>query len=438
MADEDISTGESGSETGGSTAPADAGSDQISDQAPADKAPAAAEGAKAPPAPEKSEDEMSLQEIADKQAADEAKAEEDESAKDDKPEDKVEEKKPEETTEQNEPKSLKEARGHIKSLETQITPLREMEKTVLEIGGMPVLETARPLIDTVMNPEATASEIFEALAEAAPHHDAQSLAWQLLENDDNQAAAIQHFFGEDVTPEIVEQLVTQFKEGKIDLDKADSDEDADDVFLTDREKTARAREKAAEAKDAEATKSAKAAKALGLGAERTASYTKVASVLETSVSDAIKDFAVDEANDTPEMKSTKGFINTAINAMIAFELSTDPTFQRVQKLIAKNGTKAAEALTQGALARKISDRAAQLAKDAQPLFTGAVGKIQKQAKTIKDVREEPDGALGQGDATRKKEIDYKKPGWRQDLDAEFEGKIRDLKTKTARERGQSA
>ena len=75
----------------------------------------------------------------------------------------------------------------------------------------------------------------------------------------------------------------------------------------------------------------------------------------------------------------------------------------------------------------------------QPLFTGAVAGLQKQAKIIKETRKEPTGALGQADATRTKEITAKSPTWRKDLDAEFEGRINDLKTKAARnERGQFA
>jgi hypothetical protein len=432
MADEDVSTGESGSETGGSTAPADAGSDQISNPADTDAAKVGTEGDQAP-APEKSEDEMSLTELADKKKADEEKADND-SAKDDKPEEeKPEDKKPEESTEQNEPKSLKEARGHIKSLESQITPLREMESKVLGIGGMPLLEMAQPLLDTALNPEATSGEIIEKLAEVSGR-DPQELAWDVV--DSNRAAVVSHFCGENMTPEILEKLVEKFEAGEIDLDKAEG-EDADDIFLTESEKAVRAREKAASDKEQDAIKAEKAATATRLEGERKTAFTNVATLLQNSVGEAIKDFAPDE-KDTPEVKDLKDVLNKSVNAMIAFELSTDPTFQRVQKLIAKNGTKAAEALAHGALARKISDRSAAMMKQLQPLFIAAVGNLQKQATKIKEIREEPDGALGQGDATRKKEISAKDPHWRKDLDAEYEGKIRDLTTKTKRERGQSA
>ena len=89
----------------------------------------------------------------------------------------------------------------------------------MEIGGLPTIELARPLLDVVLNPGAKADEIFSTLAEIAPHLDPQTLAWGLLENPLNQAAALEHFYGADITPEVHEKLITAYREGRIDAEK---------------------------------------------------------------------------------------------------------------------------------------------------------------------------------------------------------------------------
>jgi hypothetical protein len=426
---EDDSLGESGTQTGDSTVQtADTGSDQISDNTPATDSATAAVDAQ-PAVVKKDEDDMTLEELADQAAAEKL---ENESAADKK--DQVAPVVPEAP----QPKSIKEARSHIDSLEGQIKPLREMEATVQEIGGMPVIEASRPLIDTVMNPESTAAQIFEALQEVAPHHDIQSLAWGLLDSDENQAAAITHFFGDDVTPDILEKLVNQYKSGSITLD-TDAEDADEDIFLTEKEKADRAKSRDTEAKNKSATTLAKEAAQTKLEGERTAAATYVSTALERSVNEAIKDFAIDEKNDTDEMKTLKGTLTQAVHAMTMVELSRDPSFQRVQALIQKNGGKAAQALTDGALSKKVADRSAAIMKILEPLFTSGIAGMQKAAQKIKGTRQEPTGALGQADATRGKEITSKSKTWRADLDAEFEGRINDLKTKQARTtRGQFA
>lgn len=423
MPDEDISSGAAGSETGDSTVQtAETGTDQISDT-PATKV-AAAQDAE-PVIVKKDEDDMTLEELADQAAAEKLENETLAADKADKKEAAPVE------AEAPQPKNIKEARSHIDSLEAQIKPLREMETTVQEIGGMPVLQNMRPLIDTAMNPESTAAEIFEALQEVAPQHDVQSLAWGLLESEVNQAAAITHFFGEDVTPDIVEKLVNQYKAGSITLDDADTD-DADDIFLTDKEKADRAKSRDTEAKNKSATTLEKEATQTKLAGERTAAATYVSAALEKTVNDATKDLTIDEKNDTPEMKELKGTLMQAVHAMTMVELSRDPSFLRVQGLIQKNGGKAAQALTDGALATKVAARSKQIMKVLQPLFVSGVTAMQKQAKIIKETRQEPTGALGQADATRGKEINAKSKTWRADLDAEFEARVNDLKTKQSR------
>jgi hypothetical protein len=361
-------------------------------------------------------------------------AEEAEKKPDEQP--KTEPEKPEEPSpEKKEPKSVVEQRKHIDSLEGQLKPLRELESKILEAGGLPILEAARPLLDAALNPGASAGEILGALAEIAPYHNAQDLAWGLLETPENQTAALEHFFGEGITPDLIEKLIAGHREGRFELD-GDLDSEADSVFLSDREKADRARVKEIDARDAASKTTERQALETKLGEERKAAKTAVATLCSDSVDAALTEHQLMLTKDdesVPEVKGMKELVNKAIQSLLMVQFSQDPIYQRVHALIEKNGLKAADSLAKGSLAVRMTNAANELAKQFQPFVTSTVGQAQARAKTIKDVRAEPDGALGQQEATPRKEINAKNPNWRKELDAEYAQRIADLPRKQARE-----
>jgi hypothetical protein len=332
------------------------------------------------------------------------------------------------------PKTIAEATERLQVAENRVTQLTEMETKVLEIGGMPLIEMAQPLIDVISNPEATAGDILQKVADASGR-DVQDMAWDLLSTEENQAAALAHFCGDDITPDILEKLVDRYQSGKITLEDAD-DEDpadgADEVFLSPKElkdrgrlKAADARDKAITAKEKETEKTNQEAKATRLEGERTAAHVSLGTLLETVTNSATEAFKADPA-DIKEVKELKENLNLAVRAITMLEMSRDPTFQRVQGLIKANGFKAADALAKGALSIKVSQRAATLVKAFNPLFSGGVVKLQKAAAKIATVRTEPSGARGAADIAVKRDTSVKNPNWRTDLDAETEAKIADL------------
>lgn len=364
------------------------------------------------------------EEVDEEAAADAALAGETEDEEVD--DDKVDESKPgEETNEADkaaEPKSIKEARSHIHSLEEQLRPLRDLENHVLDIGGLPTLEAAKPLFDVVMNPEAGAVEIFEALAQVAPFHDQQDLAWKLLENQTNQAAAVAHFYGENVTPDILTKLVEGYEAGDF---KIELDGEADDVFLTDAERRERENKRVGTARDEAKQRAEKDAATQELAGQRQASTEKIAKLCQDSVGAVLAPYAV-VAGDTDEVKGLKGFVNDGINAIIMFQLHGDPQWQRVQKLLKANAFSQAETIMQGALGIKIGRMAESLTNNIQPFVKAGIGQAQKHAKKVKELRNEPSGATTQGDITKPKEqeLSAKDPKWREKLDSEYAGKIK--------------
>lgn len=337
------------------------------------------------------------------------------------------------------PKTIAEAIERLEATEARTTQLTEMETKVLEIGGLPLIEMVQPLIDTISNPEAKFGDILMKIADATGR-DPQDMAYELLESEENQAAALAHFCGEDITPDILTQLVDGYQSGAIKLGEAESEEEAaDDVFLTDKERKDRerlkasdVREKASAAREKATLAAEKTATATRLEGERTTAQATLGAMLQTTVETAIADFKADP-KDTPEVKDLKEVMSLAVNAITMLELSRDPTFQRVQGLIKTNGLKAADALAKGALAIKVSQRAAAIAKRFNPAFSGAVTKLQKAAAKVAAVRVEPAGARGAADLPGKLDTSVKNKNWRADLDKEFEGKIADLGKKQTRE-----
>jgi hypothetical protein len=338
------------------------------------------------------------------------------------------------------PKTIAEATERLQVAENRVTQLTEMETKILEIGGMPLIEMIQPVIDVLSNPEAKFGDILSKIADATGR-DPQDMAYELLDSEGNQAAALAYFCGDDITPAVLEKLVDGYQSGKITLEDADAEEpdDVDEVFLSpkdlkDRERlrASDARDKASTAREKETLKAEKTATATRLEGERTAANTSVGTLLQTTVDNAIVAFKPDPA-DSAEVKDLKEVMSMAVHAITMLELSRDPTFQRVQGLIKANGFKAADALSKGALSIKISQRAAALAKRFNPAFSGGIAKAQKAAAKIAAVRTEPSGARGAGDLPGKRDTSVKNPNWRTDLDAEYEGKIADLGKKQKRE-----
>lgn len=396
MPEETIATGESGAATGASTGPA-AGGEETSGTIDDVGTDAAATAATDTDDEQVDEDAAAAAEIADQQTDQTDKpapAEDQASVTDDKA---------------AEPKSIREAREQINSLEGQIRPLRELEQKVLEIGGLPTLEMVQPLIDVALNPEATAEEFFATIANVAPHLNPDELAWGLLENERNQAAAVQHFYGENITPEILTKLVEGYERG--DYEIADEDD-----FLTDAERRERDRARTA---DREARNSRQADN----DRRRTEALTAVATLCGTTIDKVLEPYAITE-KDTPEIKELKEFLNGAVHSQIMRELHSDPVFQRVQALLKRDGFQAADALAKGSLAPKINALAEKLVKQFQPLVPAAIGKAQAHAKKIKEVRDEPTGVRTQADAApAEAEISARDPNWREKLDEQYRRKV---------------
>jgi hypothetical protein len=431
----DNSTGAvSGDATAGSTAPADQGSDQSSVTQGQQSGTQAADTSAA----DNTDADVDLE--AQAQADAEAKAaqqdQDDKStdtAKDDNADAQAKEGESDQTDDvKPTKKAVVEQRKQIGSLESQLKPLREIETKVMEIGGVPVLEMAQPVVDTLLNPASTGMDVIKAVAAAAPHLSEQDIAWDVVEG--NQDAVVQRYFGDDMTPDVLEKLVEKYKTGEIDLDG--SSEDADEIFLTPKQKADREKVKAAEAREAAAAKAERDSRQTQLQAEMQASAARIATTCESAITRVLQPMAVKD-DDTPEIKTLKETINKSVDAIVKVELATDPTWMRIQGLMQKNGFKAAESLAGGRLAMTIEQKAAEVFQKLQPLVTAAVGSLQKQAKKIQEVRRDPTGATTQSDATQKKEITAQTPNWRSELDKEFEGRLANIGREKARnDRGQ--
>lgn len=308
----------------------------------------------------------------------------------------------------------------------QLKPLQEIQAKVMELGGLPMLEMAQPVIDALYNPEATADEIFNALANAGSPHNAEDLAWGLLENEQNRQAMLDRFFPDkNLTPDILEKLVEKFAAGEVELEGVE-DED-DDIWLTPQQKAQRAREQANAARDEARKQGEREAQETALKAQRDTAMTGIKTSCGSAVDAALKDAGLEiKADDTPEVQEYKQTIIMAVRAMVQLEFSRDPIAQRIDGLIKKNGFKAADTLTKGSLVHKIQTRATELAKKFSPAVTSTITKAQKEATKIKKTRQDPDGAMGQGEATKKKELTADNPNWRQELDAEYEAKFKTI------------
>lgn len=405
---DELSTGdESGSATGGSTAPA-VGSDQSSGQAAIDNST------------DESTDDATLEGDndvdVDAVVADEiGKVQEGDKPEGDKPDDAAPE--VDAQASKKESKSVVAQREHITNLEKQLAPLNELSEKVIEMGGLPTLELAQPLIEAALNPEAKASDILGALAQIAPHHSPEELAWNIVE--ENQAAVVADFFGDEITPELLTKLVDSYKAGDITLD--------DDVFGVDDNKGKTA------GRDAGTKTAEQSAKAAELNTQRTTASQNVAKTYEEAVSTVLAPFA-EAQDDTEDIKALKSFVRTSVEAQIAFKLSQDPTFSRVNQLLQKNAFKPAETLATGSVAIRIRRMAEELVKQANPFVAATIGQAQKQAKKIKEVREEPSGASTQADVIpQRAEITTKTPNWRQELDAQLKADLNALAEKAQKQ-----